>query len=268
MALELLSEGALIPGHSASRPAYLLDTLIPEIARDASVPVETATFKERLFTGWELMVRPEAIYQGWIDQQQWLNVLVPNHGDSLWSAQLVETGPRATLELRTTGSIHRSHREGDVLLAMGQSGKFKMGLEGVITQVKDQGWQLRPLWLFREQFRRSHRLALNPAPAVGVLPFHKKPGQTVRKMYLENISKGGALIRSDLEPARDLLVTLPVGPGEPALIARGSTRHVQPFSGGFRFGIQWDAATQKFDRYQKWVDQQEILQKMQGLTSV
>lgn len=267
MALELLSEGELIPVRDEGRPAYLVDAMTQEIVRNAAVPVETSTFKEHLFAGWEIMVEPDTVYLDWLDSQQWLNVLIPSHGDSLWSAQLVQIGQDGTLELHTTGSVYPSHREGDVLLVMGRSGGFKLGLEGVITRVMGQGWQIRPLWLFREQFRRSRRLVLDPALAVGVIPFHRKPGQAVQKMYLEDISKGGALLRSTVEPAQDILVILPVASGEQTLGARGSTRHIQRIEGGFRFGVQWDAATCKFDRYQKWVDRQEILQTMQGLTS-
>lgn len=141
---------------------------------------------------------------------------------------------------------------------MGKYHKFNVGLEGVISRTGLTEWEVEPLWLYREQFRRNNRVSLRTPLIVGVLPRNKKPHQSMAKMEILDISLGGARFRSHIYPANDLLVALPVLAGEPALIARGSTRHIQKVSGVYIFGVQWEPVTQKYERYTKWFEHQIV----------
>lgn len=268
MALELLAPGESIPVSPAARQPYLAEDLSRVLTTATPVPSSDQTSTRGLFLGWELMVNPELVYRAWEKERTWLNVIFKQVQGSVWSAQLKSLLPGGLLDFETAKpASFRNETAGEMVFVLGRSQDFRLGLEGVLEAETPTGWLVRPLRLYREQRRRSRRLSLTPNLAVDVIPFQKEPGQTAEKMYMENVSRGGARLRSVRPPAEDLLFTLPVEPGEAALVVRGTPRHMAVSADGYRFGVQWAAPIQKFETFHRWLAYQEFLQEIQGNTT-
>lgn len=265
MPLELLAPGESIPVSPAARQPYLAEDLSRVFTTAAPVPSPDPASSRGLFLGWELMVNPESVYQAWEKERTWLNVIFRQVQGSVWSAQLKGLRPGGLLNLEAAESASfRNETAGEMVFVLGRLQNFRLGLEGVLEAETPAGWLVRPLRLYREQRRRSHRLSLTPNLAVDVTPFQKEPGQAAEKMYMENVSRGGARLRSARPPAEDLLLTLPVEPGEAALVVRGTPRHMAVSADGYRFGVQWAAPIQKFETFHRWLAYQEFLQEIHG----
>lgn len=110
MTLELLPENELIPNSPKNSLPYLDRPSIVDSQRNLSMPIETSLFKQTLFNGWELVVKPEIVFDTWLAKQDWLNILIPRFGDSLSSAQFTAYSGR-NLIFTTPGTIHMNQSE-------------------------------------------------------------------------------------------------------------------------------------------------------------
>lgn len=264
LALELLAPGESIPVSSAARQPYLAEDLSRVLTTATPVPFSDQSSTRGLFLGWELMVNPELVYQTWEKERTWLNVIFRQVQDSVWSAQLKSLRPDGLLDLKADEfASFKNETAGELVFVLGRLQGFRLGLEGILEAETLTGWLVRPTRLYREQLRHSPRLSLVPNLVVDVTPFQKELGQTAEKMYMENVSHGGARLRSAQPPAEDLLLTLPVEPGEAALVVRGTPRHMAVSADGYRFGVQWAAPIQKFETFHRWLAYQEFLQEIQ-----